>query len=335
MAAASTRVLAVIDSLEVGGAQHHLLMLVRGLAERGYTATVATSGREPLAERLEREHVPVRVLSSRSIKHRTDSGFIARLAHLACSDEYDLIHAHLHSASVASAIAARISGLPLVVTYHSMNTWRRGLQKMLGRWADRQTDCAIGVATNVAAGLRARSVHTIPNGVSIPGRVWSETDVAAARFELRVPTDAYLIGYVGRFTIDKNPIMFIEAAAQVANELPRAHFLMVGDGPLRPDAEARARALGVEHRITFAGFLPDASELHPVLDVLALTSDSEACPLVTLEAMAAHRPVVATAVGDVPRQIVDGVSGFLIPPRDASAAARTLVALDDPGLRLR
>jgi len=333
--AASTRVLAVIDSLEVGGAQHHLLMLSGGLAGRGYAVTVATSGQEPLAERFERENVPVRILTSRSIKHRLSLRFAARLARLARSGAFDVIHAHLHSASVAAAIAARVSGLPLVVTHHSMNTWRRGINRGLGRWADRQTDSAIGVASNVAAGLRAKRVHTIPNGVPIPEREWSDADIAAARCELAVPRDAYLIGFVGRLAIDKNPLLFVEAAALVAGRLPRAHFLMVGDGPLRASAEAQATALGVASRITFAGFRPRAADLHPVADVLALTSDSEACPLVALEAMAAGRPVVGTAVGDVPLQILDGQTGFVVPPRDPCALARALVALGDASLRGR
>ncbi len=335
MTAASTRVLAVIDSLEVGGAQHHLLMLSRGLAARGYSVTVATSGQEALAERFERENVPVHVLTSRSIKHRVSPVFVARLAHLARRGTFDLIHAHLHSASVAAAVAARVSGCPLVVTHHSMNTWRRGMNRALGQWADRQADSAIGVASNVAAGLRAKRVHTIRNGVHIPEREWSDDDIAAARRELAIPRDAYLIGYVGRLTIDKNPLLFVEAAALVATRLPHAHFLIVGDGPLRAAAEARARALGVDGRIAFAGFRPAAAELHPVADVLALSSDSEACPLVSLEAMAAGRPVVGTAVGDVPLQILDGETGFVVPPRDPRAMASALVALGDASLRRR
>ena len=147
--------------------------------------------------------------------------------------------------------------------------------------------------------------------------------------------DAYLIGYVGRLTIDKNPLLFVEAAALVARRLPHAHFLMVGDGPLRGQAESYARALGIDGRINFAGFRPEAARLHAVADVLALTSDSEACPLVSLEAMAAGRPVVGTAVGDVPLQIVDGETGFVVAPRDASAMATALVALGDASRRRR
>lgn len=310
-------------------------MLSGGLAERGYAISVATSGHEPLAERFERENVPVHILTSRSIKHRLSLRFAARLTRLARSGAFDLIHAHLHSASVAAAIAARVSGLPLVVTHHSMNTWRRGINRALGRWADRQADSAIGVASNVAAGLGTKRVHMIPNGAPIPEREWSDADIAAARCELAVPRDAYLIGYVGRLTIDKNPLLFVEAAALVAGRLPHAHFLMVGDGPLRASAEAHATALGVDGRITFVGFRSGAADLHPVADVLALTSDSEACPLVVLEAMAAGRPVVGTAVGDVPLQIIDGVTGFLVPPRNPCAMASALVTLADASLRRR
>lgn len=334
---APARVLAVIDWLEVGGAQQHLLALACGLSGAGYRFTVATSGNEPLAAAFRRAGVPIRTLARRPIKHRVSPVFTARLATLARGGEFDLIHGHLHAASVAAAAAARVSGLPLVLTHHSMNTWRPTWQTLLGRWADRQADAVIAVATNVAAAAARDGVpvRLIPNSVDVPARVWSAAEVAHARAQLGLPPQAYVISFVGRFSSDKNPLLFVEAAAQVAARCPQAHFLLVGDGPLRPAAETRVQALGLAGRLTWTGFRSDAVHLHSVSDVLALTSDSEATPLVVLEAMAAARPVVATAVGDVAYQVTDGETGYVVPPRDADRMADALVRLADGALRRR
>ncbi len=331
------RVLAVIDWLEVGGAQRHLLGLAGGLRRDGCEVVVATSGQEPLTEAFQQAGIQVASLTQRSIKHRVSPVFALRLARLAWQGDFDLIHAHLHSASVAAAFAARALGLPLVLTHHSMNTWRSGWHSVLGRWADRQADTVIAVASNLAAaaGAHGARVRLIPNGVEWPSRLASPVEVAAARAQLGIPTDAYVISYVGRFTVDKNPLLFIEAAARVAARCPSAYFLMLGDGPLRPSVEARAQELQLDKRIHFAGFQADAAAFHPVGDVLTLPSNSEGAPLVVLEAMAANRPVVATAVGDVPQQIVHGTTGFVVAPGQAQELADALVELADPGLRAR
>lgn len=334
--AGASRVLGVIDSLEVGGAQQHLLTLASALRPRGYQYAIATAGNEPLSAQFERSGIPVLTLARRTTKHRLSPTFIGRLVQLASSGKFDLIHAHLHSASVAAACAAHFSGLPLVITHHSMNTWHRSWHRALDAWADRRADAVIAVASNVGSVIEGHGVRPeiIPNG--IPGFYAHQSASQATLIRAGlVPPGAYLVGFVGRFCQDKNPLLFVEVAALVAERCESAHFVLIGDGPLRPAAEERARCLGLDDRITFAGFVPNAAELHEVLDVLAVTSDSEASPLVVLEAMRAGRPVVATAVGDIPRQVAPGETGFLLPYRDAPGLAAALVALADRSLQDR
>jgi glycosyltransferase involved in cell wall biosynthesis len=333
----NTRVLAVIDWLEVGGAQQHLLTLATSLAPHHCHFEVATSGDEPLAAAYEAVGIRVHRLARRSIKHKVSPVFTARLTGLAASGAYDLIHSHLHSASLAAAVAARVTRVPLVITHHSMNTWRSPWDTMLGRWADRQADAVIAVAHNVAASVERGGVQPriIPNGVSLAIPPRPAAVVVQERAALGAPPDAYVVGFVGRFSPDKNPLLFVEIAALVARRCPTAHFLMIGDGPLRAATEARVRALGLQDRLSFAGFLPSAAEFLPLLDVLVLTSDSEASPLVILEAMAAARPVVATAVGDVAHQIVEGETGYIRAPRDAIGLAQSVVELADAEPRQR
>src|SRR5262249_43043709 len=221
------------------------------------------------------------------------------------------------------------------LTHHSMNTWRPWHHRLLGRLADRKADAVIAVSTNIADTLARGGVRprVIPNGVAVPATAWAPAGIAAARAALGVPRTAYLVNFVGRFNTDKNPLLFLDVAARVAARCATAHFLLVGDGPLRDAVEARVRALGLEERVTLAGFRTDAVDLHYAADVLTLTSDSEGAPLVVLEAMARSRPVVATEVGDVPLQILEGETGFIVPPRDTARFADALVALENPELR--
>jgi glycosyltransferase involved in cell wall biosynthesis len=322
------RVLAVVDSLEVGGAQHHLLALAQRMVRNGDEFLVATSANEPMAADFRDLNVPVRSLAASSIKHRLSPVFAGRLMRLAARGGYDLIHAHLFASSVAACIAARVTKLPLVVTHHSMSTWQHGWERRLSNWVDRSADAVIAVSSNIAATRRV-PVRIIPNGVEIPDQRWTAHEIATARTKLGVPIDAFTVSFVGRFTEDKNPLLYVEMAALVGAQAPDAHFLLIGDGPLRNAAERRAAELGIGARMTFAGFQPDAGRLHQIADALAVTSASEGSPLVVLEAMAAGRPVVATNVGDISHQIADGETGYLVQPGDPDGLARALLALRD------
>jgi glycosyltransferase involved in cell wall biosynthesis len=116
--------------------------------------------------------------------------------------------------------------------------------------------------------------------------------------------------------------------------MERAHFLMVGDGPLRPPVQRRITRYGLDRRFTLPGFRTDADRLWDAADVAVVCSRREACSLAALEAMAAGLPVVATPVGDLPHQVVHGRTGYLA-PGDAGVLARAVLALSDPCLRAR
>jgi glycosyltransferase involved in cell wall biosynthesis len=137
-------------------------------------------------------------------------------------------------------------------------------------------------------------------------------------------------------TPKKAPRVFLEAAALVRASVPAARFLVVGDGPLRGDLEARARELGLSDAVRFAGESDDVPGVLAGVSVSVLTSVKEGCSNIVLETMAAGRPMVATAVGGNPELIVDGVTGFLVPVGDARAVAdRVVRLLSDTALAAR
>jgi glycosyltransferase involved in cell wall biosynthesis len=136
-----------------------------------------------------------------------------------------------------------------------------------------------------------------------------------------------IVGAIGRMVWQKGFKFFIKAIPDIVEVAPDARFLLVGDGPLRPDLENLARKLNIYDRVIFTGFRSDIPDLLSTMDVLVVPSLLEGFPMITLEAMASTTPVVATQIHGITEQIVDGKEGILIPPRDTDELARAVKQL--------
>jgi glycosyltransferase involved in cell wall biosynthesis len=166
---------------------------------------------------------------------------------------------------------------------------------------------------------------------------------ALFRQEHGIGDDETLIGIVGRLTEIKNHEMFLESVARLNRE--RARFVIIGDGSLRESLESKARSLGIEKKVIFAGGRKDPEYFYPALDICALTSRNEGTPLTLIEAMANARPVIATSVGGVvdllgsveEKGVYDVCErGISVPPYDVDAFAAGLGRLiEDKILRDR
>jgi glycosyltransferase involved in cell wall biosynthesis len=143
-----------------------------------------------------------------------------------------------------------------------------------------------------------------------------------------------VVGMVACFKSQKSPVDFVEVAARVARRSEGAHFVMAGDGELRPEIEQRIRELGIQNRITLLGWQRDMPELYRNLDVVVLTSLWEGLPCVFSEAMANELPIVATDVDGAREAIIEGENGYIHPVHDVEGmAASVLKLVSDPELR--
>jgi glycosyltransferase involved in cell wall biosynthesis len=323
------RILFAVDSLDVGGAERHAVDLARALVRRGHAVTIACSRAGPLEHVATQAGVQVRELVGELVKRRVSLRYAWRLAELIRSGRYDLVHAHIYASTVAAMAATALrGGPPLVVTEHSDAAWRSPLAKAVHRSALRRVARVIAVSDTIRdrlieEGVPRDRVVVIRNAV---------TDHGAPRADPFLRDGVPLIGTVARLKPEKGVRYFIEAAARLAARCPEARFVVIGDGPERDELERRAAELGVP--VWFLGARGDVPEFVGFLDVLVLPSLSEGTPLVTLEAMSAGVPVVATNVGGIPYQITDGREGFLVPPADPVAIADALVTLvEDRDLR--
>jgi glycosyltransferase involved in cell wall biosynthesis len=152
--------------------------------------------------------------------------------------------------------------------------------------------------------------YTLQPSVEIPG--------------LRAAADEVVIGTVAGLRPVKNLPRLVRAFATVG---PSARLVIVGSGPESERIAAKARSLGVAHRVVLPGFLADPARWIGHFDIFALSSDSEQFPISLVEAMAAGLPAVATAVGDVPRMVSTDNRPLIVEPEDEAAFAAALGTL--------
>lgn len=261
-----------------------------------------------------------------------DSGAVRAIADYVREHEIDVVHSHKYKTTFHALLARRRQAFPLLATYH--NWLEDSLMLKAYAWIDkrlaRYCDAAVGVSSVVAAELGRFApparVHYVGNGIDTAR--FAPGNRAAARARLGLG-DAPVIGFVGRLTAQKGVEVLIDAFGRLTRE--NAQLLIVGDGERRAALEAAARAAPECARIHFLGTRSDTPELFRAMDLLVLPSFVEAFPMVLLEAMATRMPVIGTPVGDVPRIVDEGITGWITPLGDAPAlAARLDAALADP-----
>jgi glycosyltransferase involved in cell wall biosynthesis len=151
-----------------------------------------------------------------------------------------------------------------------------------------------------------------------------------------LPHHAPIVGNVAALVPHKGQKHLIESAALVLRQVPDARFVIAGEGELRPALERQIKDRHLDKHVLLAGFRPDVLSLHKAFDVFAMSSVTEGLGTSLLDAMACGKPVVATSTGGIPEVVVDGETGFLVPPRDHEAMAEAIVRLlKDTALRAR
>jgi glycosyltransferase involved in cell wall biosynthesis len=213
------------------------------------------------------------------------------------------------------------------------------LYNQFDRISLRHADRVLTVCRPLAEQLKARGVSQNRIHVQhIPIRPFNTTpeDAAALRRELKIDPAAKIILTLGRLSYEKAQADLITAFAQLrdGNGNEGLHLVLVGAGTELPRLEKRAKQLGVEKRVTFAGHRDDAYRFYGIACAFALSSYAEGTPNVILESMAAGVPVVATSVGGVPELATHGRTALLVPPARPLALADALQRLlDSPALR--
>ena len=332
-------VLHLIDGLTFGGAETLLRDLAVGLEKRGYRVTIGYSTSGPFVQELEEKGLNLKKISRLAL---IDPIFLVKMINLMRSDPPQIVHTHLFKSDFHGRLAARLAGVPIVVsTLHNNDSWAKNwlLGHIYGGTA-KFADRLIAVSPEVRAyhvertGVSADKITVIENGVDIS--IFSDNQVAAQsiRSEFGITKSVPLFGIIGRLKPQKDIPTFLRAAAEILSKRPDARFLVVGDGPLRKELELQAKELGLIPSLIFTGMRKDIAAIMTALDVLVLSSLWEGLPVILLEAMAASRPVVSTAVDGVKGVAVPDKTALLVEPGSPSTLAEACLRLaGNPELR--
>jgi glycosyltransferase involved in cell wall biosynthesis len=318
-----------------GGTEFHLLRLSEELTRRGHRVTVACQPGRFLEQRAQEKGLATLAATTRKQQDWTD----ARVFRDAIRRErYDVVHVHWSGDYVVPPAVARQCGVPAVLmSRHHPDPLRSPSSVFLyGRVLfDRVVAVSESIRnTLVGQGMPAQKVVTVYNSVDPDALRRTTIEPAVLRAEWGVPAGAVLVGMVGRLAWEKGVPDFLAALAKLPPDA-NVYGVIVGDGPDAAELRARADALGLSGRLTFAGFRSDPNNALNALDVHVLASVwQEPCATVVLEAMSLGKPVVGTRAGGTPELIADGETGVVVRPRDPVAlAAAQLSHARDPARR--
>jgi glycosyltransferase involved in cell wall biosynthesis len=327
----SRRVLHVIDSLDLGGAQTVLLNLASALPAHGWHMEVAAMhGRGMFAEPLQELGATVHSLSP----SKWIPAYLWNFPRLLASQRYDVLHFHLFGSNwIAKPLAALVSRSPRVNHDHCNDHFRH--RKLAALWLDaltnRLSDQVIAVSESTRDFLlahedlpsgRVRLQHnTVDCSLFQPP---TPSEKLASRRLFHLPENALIVGGIGRLVPQKNFPLWLRVAAAVRAQIPEVRFFVAGEGPLEEELQDYARQLGLEDCLLWGGLVRDRVALLQALDVFLLTSDFEGLPMTILEAMASGCPIVSSSVDGMAEILVSEKDALLCPPGDASSFVHAL-----------
>lgn len=331
---ARRRVLHVISSLGVGGAQVQLAELLSRTDPAAFDVDVFVLGRQDgefSRQWLTRDDITFHYASGWPRR----SQVVFEIARLCRRERYDLVHTWLFMANVIGAAGARLGGVPrLLGSVRNLSLWKRtwyaqwwfrAADALATRLADRVTVNATPLVADHAAWtwFPADRLTVVHNGLD-PSRVVLHAAEARQwlRETLQLPPETPVVGTVGRLAPEKDQAMFVAAVAEACAARPDLHAVIVGDGVLRETLEAEVRARGLDGRVHLLGERRDSRRLIAGLDLFVLTSRIEGFANVLLEAAFLGVPAIATRVGGAVDLLHDG---DLVDCGDAAGAGRLIV----------
>jgi glycosyltransferase involved in cell wall biosynthesis len=315
-------------SLVAGGAETYALTIASHLDARKYrSAFCAVDQGGALEGEVRRRGFPCEILGRPPGIH---PGLAWRLFKLFRRWDVRVVHTHHFNQLLYSVLAAKLVGARIIHTEHSVEAYKRRRLRIALRLLSLFCDAIIVIGDDghdtlrKRIGIPRRKLRLVRAGVSVRH---TREPRAQARAALGLTDDQPTAAIVARLSPEKNHMLLLSAFRRVSDRMPDARLLVVGDGTEREAVAREVSRLGLEPCVHLMGVRRDVQRILAASDLFVLCSDREGLPIAVLEAMAAGRPVLATAVGDIPTVIHDGVSGRLIPSRDENALANAMAEM--------
>ncbi|MEW6388193.1 MAG: glycosyltransferase [Thermodesulfobacteriota bacterium] len=331
MSGARLKVLHLLVTLPVGGAEDLVAAVVRGLNPERFLVQAATIGSPGVVgEELRQDGYPVFSLGL-DLKRTPGWKLVAGVRRLLQEVRPHILHTHLYHANLYGRLSALGLGLTGVVAevhnaYTRVKLHRRLWNFLLGRRTDRLLVSSPQVWEDVRRydGVPASRLLIIPYGIRL-----QELEAPLSREEAKagLGVSGFCLGTVGRLEEQKGQRYLLAALPELLQEIKDLVVLIVGEGRLAEVLKSQARELGVAERVRFLGTRRDLPLIYRALDIFVLPSLWEGLPLALLKAMGAGLPVVATEVSGSRDVIEDGVNGRLVPPGASRALADAVLDL--------
>ena len=329
-----TSVLALVDHLpSAGGGERFAADLAASLDPERYERSICVTrwpypegeeraGDDEAVAALEDEGVALVGLGRTS---RLDPRPWGPLVRELRSRPVDVLHAHKFGSNLWGSVLGTLARVPVIVSHeHTWSYEGNRTRVLLDRnVVGRLSDAFVAVSEHdrrkmiEVEGIPPERAVLIPNGIRGPLPVTG----ADVRGELGIDAGAPVAGAIGHLRAQKAYDVLVEAAAHARERLPGLKVLIAGEGPERGELEALIRRLGLGDTVFLLGRRKDAGDVLAAIDVAVSSSGFEGSPLSLMEAMAASKPIVATAVGGVPDLVAEGETGLLVPPGDPTALA--------------
>lgn len=337
------RILHVIRPAE-GGMKGHLLALAGGLHKFGYDIEVACPGDSSLAREIQGLGLAVHFINLVGpLNPIQDLRCVIQLYKIVRQGQYDIIHFHGAKAGLVGRIAAVASRCPrTVLTAHNFIIYDEVplAKKILFKYGEKLLSRATSRIITVSEALKAdltdnyqlKAEHITPvyNGIDT-AKYLERRDHAPTKTKWGIGQAKYVIGTVARMAPQKGLQYLLEAVALIKKTDPRKAgeiaCVVAGDGPLQAELANQAKRLGIENQIIFPGFVRDMPDVLACLDIFVIPSIAEGLSITTIEAMAAGLPVIASRVGGLPELVDEGVTGYLVEPRNPSALAQAILKM--------
>jgi glycosyltransferase involved in cell wall biosynthesis len=339
-------VLHPITRLIVGGAQENTMYTAALLDKIRYQVEILsgpqTGSEGSLIEEVRARDIPLTIVPElvRQISPLNDFRSLTKMARSMRNNRCTIVHTHSSKAGILGRYAARLAGVPIII--HTVHGWSfhdrmspltRRTYIQLERLAASFSNSIITVSNrDIEKGLAARigsrqQYHLIRSAIPLDEFDPSNFEHNAVRQELGIPDDAVVIGSIGRFSPQKNPLDWIRIAGEINRAADNVHFLLVGDGPLRSEVEMMLKSEGLWERTTLTGLRRDVPRLLSIMDIFLLTSLWEGLPRTIPQAMTMGIPVIANRVGGIPEIIQEGVTGYLCQPGDINKTVEVCMYL--------
>lgn len=325
----------VIDGRKFGGGERVFLQLATGLNEdfNIFVAAAAGGDFEKKIKKAGIKFLPVEMDKQLSIKP------ILQLKNIMLENSIDIVHSQGARADFFSRFSGRIAGvnnilctITMPVEGFDVGFIKKKIYRFFDYMSERYSSCFVVVSEALKRMLiekrriSDKQIVRIYNGIELD-RCSPISNISTLKDQFGIPGDAQVVGYFGRLVWQKGIEYLLDAIPTVLSRFKNTRFLIVGDGPEKSNLLKKATALKIEKQVIFTGFIIDIEPLLTIVDTVVIPSVREGFPMITLEAMAMAKPIVATNIPGINEQVDHERSGILVQARNPGAIAKAIIAL--------